>query len=99
MKPSSIPGGVKVNSIKEKLFQGWYKSGQCPEATIPIRRSQEDEHPHPRAIHFKPSTTQLNHSFAAYHKNHEVSFSLKDWYFRIPYIHKQEILIILYTLN
>nr|XP_023872927.1 uncharacterized protein LOC111985507 [Quercus suber] len=71
MKPSSIPGGVKVNSIQEKLFQGWHKSGQCPEATIPIRRSQEDEHPPPRAIHFKPSRTQLNQSFAAYHKNHE----------------------------
>ncbi|KAM3747438.1 hypothetical protein ACB098_05G034800 [Castanea mollissima] len=53
MKPSSIPGGENMNSFQEKLFQGWHKCGQCPEATIPIRRSREDEHP--RAMHFKPN--------------------------------------------
>ncbi|KAL0006935.1 hypothetical protein SO802_008437 [Lithocarpus litseifolius] len=62
MKPSSIPSDLKASSSQAALFQGWNKSRQCPEATIPIRRSQEYQHPH--AIHhLKQHRTQLNHSF------------------------------------
>ncbi|KAM3699568.1 hypothetical protein ACJW31_05G034900 [Castanea mollissima] len=62
MKPSSTPSDLKASSSQAALFQGWNKSEQCPEATIPIRRSQEYQHPH--AIHhLKQRRTQLNHSF------------------------------------
>ncbi|KAK7846024.1 hypothetical protein CFP56_008470 [Quercus suber] len=57
MKPSSIPGGVKMNSSQAKLFQDW----QCPKGTIPIRREQENEYP--RGVKWIPRRTQLNHSF------------------------------------
>ena len=36
MKPSSIPGDLKVNSSQATLFQGWLRNGQCPKGTIPI---------------------------------------------------------------
>ena len=76
MKPSSIPGDLKLNSSQAELFQGWHRNGQCPEGTIPIiRRSQEDEYL--RAIHLKTRRAQLNHSFADYNRNHEVSFYQK----------------------
>ncbi|KAM3747440.1 hypothetical protein ACB098_05G035000 [Castanea mollissima] len=56
MKPNSIPSSPKENSYQAELFQNWHKNGQCPEGTVPIRRTQEDEWiPHRR--------TQLNHSF------------------------------------
>ena len=50
MKPSSIPGGVKMNSSQAELIQDWHKNGQCPKGTIPIRREQQDEHPHGRGV-------------------------------------------------
>uniref|UniRef100_A0A7N2LMP3 Neprosin activation peptide domain-containing protein n=1 Tax=Quercus lobata TaxID=97700 RepID=A0A7N2LMP3_QUELO len=56
MKPNSIPSSPKENSYQAELFQNWHKNGQCPEGTVPIRRTQENESiPHRR--------TQLNHSF------------------------------------
>ena len=58
-KPSSIPGGVKMNSSQAELFQDWRKSGQCPKGTIPIRRGQQDEHPRGRGVKWIP---QLNQS-------------------------------------
>ena len=78
MKPSSIPSDLNANpSEPDQLFQNWHKSGQCPEATIPIRRSQEYQRPH--AIHhLKQRRTQLNHSFDIdIQSDHEVSF-IKD---------------------
>ena len=77
MKPSSIPSDLKASSSQAVLFQGWHKSGQCPEAAIPIRGSQEYQHPH--AIHhLKQRRTQLNHSFDIdIQSDHEVSF-IKD---------------------
>ena len=77
MKPSSISSDLKASSSQAVLFQGWHKSGQCPEATIPIRRSQEYQRPH--AIHhLKQRRTQLNHSFDIdIQSDHEVSF-IKD---------------------
>ena len=67
MKPSSIPGGVKMNSSQAKLFQDW----QCPKGTIPIRREQEDECPRPRGVKWIPRRTQHNHSFYD-NRRHEV---------------------------
>ncbi|KAL0010227.1 hypothetical protein SO802_005335, partial [Lithocarpus litseifolius] len=61
MKPSSIPGGAKMNSSQSELFQDWHKCGQCPKGTIPIRRAQQDEYP--RGVKWIPRKTQLNHSF------------------------------------
>ena len=56
MKPNSIPSGPKENSYQAELSQNWHKNAQCPEGTVPIRRTQEAEWiPHRR--------TQLNHSF------------------------------------
>ena len=56
MKPNSIPSGPKENSYQAELSQNWHKNAQCPDGTVPIRRTQEDEWvPHRR--------TQLNHSF------------------------------------
>ncbi|KAF3947688.1 hypothetical protein CMV_026208 [Castanea mollissima] len=61
MEPSSIPSDLKVNFSPVKLIQGWHKSGQCPEATIPIVRSPKNQHL--RALrHFKRSRTQLKQS-------------------------------------
>ncbi|XP_050289731.1 uncharacterized protein LOC126727867 [Quercus robur] len=62
MKPSSIPGGVKMNSSQAELIQDWHKNGQCPKGTIPIRREQQDEHPHGRGVKWIPRRTQLNQS-------------------------------------
>ena len=70
MKPSSIPSGPKVNSFPAERFQNWHKNGECPEGTIPIRRTQEDEYP--RATHLTPPRTRLNHSLYE-DNNHEVS--------------------------
>jgi len=76
MKPSSIPSDLKANSSPVELFQGWHKSGQCPEATIPIVRSPKNQHL--RAFrHFKRRRTQLNQSLDSNNdgdilSNHEV---------------------------
>ncbi|KAK7835645.1 hypothetical protein CFP56_023309 [Quercus suber] len=43
MKPNSIPSSPKENSYQAELFQNWHKNGQCPEGTVPIRRTQENE--------------------------------------------------------
>ncbi|XP_030968362.1 uncharacterized protein LOC115988877 [Quercus lobata] len=62
MKPSSIPSDLKANpSEPDQLFQNWHKSGQCPEATIPIRRPQGNQRPRD-LYHFKQRRARLNHS-------------------------------------
>jgi len=50
MRPSSYPEGfsfdesndVSSNS-KPKLTQPWHLNGRCPEGTIPIRRTKEED--------------------------------------------------------
>ena len=74
MKPSSIPGGVKMNSSQAELIQDWHKNGQCPKGTIPIRREQQDEHPHGRGVKWIPRRTQLNQSIN--NDNHNEVYSL-----------------------
>ena len=69
MKPNSIPSSPKENSYQAELFQNWHKNGQCPEGTVPIRRTQEDEYT--RGVKWIPRRTQLNHSFYDI-SNHEV---------------------------
>ncbi|KAM4111027.1 hypothetical protein ACJW30_05G036700 [Castanea mollissima] len=70
MKPSSIPGGVKMNSSQAGLFQNWHKNGQCPKGTIPIRREQQDVHPRGSGVKWIPHRTQLNQSIAIDNGNH-----------------------------
>ncbi|KAK4550977.1 hypothetical protein RGQ29_021216 [Quercus rubra] len=60
-EPCSIPSNLKANSSPVKLIQGWHKSGQCPEATIPILRAPKNQH-HPALRHLKRSRTQHNQS-------------------------------------
>ncbi|XP_030969794.1 uncharacterized protein LOC115990073 [Quercus lobata] len=85
MKPSSIPSDLKANSSPVELFQGWHKSGQCPEATIPIVRSPKNQHL--RAFrHFKRRRTQLNQSLDSNNdgdilSNHEVDSDQKSNFF------------------
>ncbi|XVF25079.1 hypothetical protein REPUB_Repub13aG0182900 [Reevesia pubescens] len=40
MKPSSYPGRSRAEKFEPELLQGWHKSGQCPDGTIPIVRAQ-----------------------------------------------------------
>ena len=62
MKPSSIPSDLNANpSEPDQLFQNWHKCGQCPEATIPIRRQQGNHRPRD-LYHFKQRRARLNHS-------------------------------------
>jgi hypothetical protein len=77
MKPSSIPGDLKVNSSQATLFQGWLRNGQCPKGTIPIIGRSQEDHENTRSVHLNPRRTQLNHSFYDYLPNHEVSFYQK----------------------
>jgi hypothetical protein len=74
MKPSSIPGDLKLNSSQAELFQGWLRNGQCPKGTIPIIRRSQEDHEYTRSIHWNQRRMQLNHSFVDSVPNHEVSF-------------------------
>nr|XP_023928385.1 uncharacterized protein LOC112039718 [Quercus suber] len=80
MKPNSIPSSPKENSYQAELFQNWHKNGQCPEGTVPIRRTQEDEYT--RGVKWIPRRTQLNHSFydISNHEHAIVSFGVAEIY-------------------
>ncbi|KAA8522692.1 hypothetical protein F0562_009146 [Nyssa sinensis] len=44
MKPDSYPSGMKPKSSQaELLVQLWHKNGQCPQGTVPIRRTPKQE--------------------------------------------------------
>uniref|UniRef100_A0A7N2R4D9 Neprosin PEP catalytic domain-containing protein n=2 Tax=Quercus lobata TaxID=97700 RepID=A0A7N2R4D9_QUELO len=80
MKPNSIPSSPKENTYQAELFQNWHKNGQCPEGTVPIRRTQEDEDT--RGVKWIPRRTQLNHSFydISNHEHAIVSFGVGEIY-------------------
>ena len=49
MRPSSYPEGItfeESNNVESKfapIAQLWHQSGSCPEGTIPIRRTTEED--------------------------------------------------------
>ncbi|KAJ8637114.1 hypothetical protein MRB53_011381 [Persea americana] len=43
MRPSIIPKGIASKSTSKLAQQGWLKSGNCPEGTIPIRRTLKSD--------------------------------------------------------
>ncbi|KAA8522693.1 hypothetical protein F0562_009145 [Nyssa sinensis] len=44
MKPDSYPSGMKPKSSQaELLVQLWHKNGQCPQRTVPIKRTPKQE--------------------------------------------------------
>ncbi|XP_028082217.1 uncharacterized protein LOC114283557 [Camellia sinensis] len=43
MEPSSSPIGMKMDDSQPKLIQNWHKNGECPQGTIPIRRTQNHD--------------------------------------------------------
>ncbi|XP_059458253.1 protein neprosin-like, partial [Corylus avellana] len=44
MESSSIPNIINGELYNTELSQSWHENGECPEGTIPIRRSRNDEH-------------------------------------------------------
>ncbi|XP_047341294.1 uncharacterized protein LOC124944983 [Impatiens glandulifera] len=62
MEPSDYPFGNNFNSnLTIEMLQDWHKNGDCPEATIPIRRNTNFDHLYPK----KPSSImrrQINQS-------------------------------------
>ncbi|THG08575.1 hypothetical protein TEA_024459 [Camellia sinensis var. sinensis] len=43
MEPSLSPIGMKMDDSQPKLIQNWHKNGECPQGTIPIRRTQNHD--------------------------------------------------------
>ncbi|XP_047341271.1 uncharacterized protein LOC124944964 [Impatiens glandulifera] len=43
MEPSSYPNGPNMTNANE-IFQNWNKNGECPDKTVPIRRSNSTIH-------------------------------------------------------
>lgn len=46
MRPSYHPGGLygdKSNNVTNTFTQTWHQNGKCPENTIPIRRTKEED--------------------------------------------------------
>ncbi|XAR67658.1 hypothetical protein NMG60_11002503 [Bertholletia excelsa] len=62
MKPSSYPSGGKVDETQLELIQDWRKNGECPEGTIPIRRTKKyDPHQHfPIGLHRRNFSNSLD---------------------------------------
>ncbi|CAL5373889.1 unnamed protein product [Camellia sinensis] len=72
MEPSSSPIGMKMDDSQPKLIQNWHKNGECPQGTIPIRRTQNrDLH---RTFPFRRQGGQHYHPFGQAPGAHEYAF-------------------------
>lgn len=48
MRPSSSPKGSEPVNSTDEIVQSWHKYGQCPDGTVPLKRT-------PRNIITKPA--------------------------------------------
>ncbi|CAL5375907.1 unnamed protein product [Camellia sinensis] len=72
MEPSSSPIGRKMDDSQPKLIQNWHKNGECPQGTIPIRRTQN--HDLHRTFPFHRQGGQHYYPFGQLLGGHEYAF-------------------------
>ncbi|CAL5373887.1 unnamed protein product [Camellia sinensis] len=72
MEPSSSPIGMKMDDSQPKLIQNWHKNGECPQGTIPIRRTQN--HDLHRTFPFHRQGGQHYYPFGQLLGGHEFAF-------------------------
>ncbi|CAL5373883.1 unnamed protein product [Camellia sinensis] len=70
MERSSSKIGMKMDDSQPKLIQNWHKNGECPQGTIPIRRTQN--HDHNRTFPFHRQGGQHYYPFGQAPGAHEV---------------------------
>ncbi|XAR67657.1 hypothetical protein NMG60_11002502 [Bertholletia excelsa] len=70
VEPSSYPSGRKVDETLPEIIQDWRKNGECPDGTIPIRRTKKyDPHRHfPIGLHGRNFNSSLDPDI---HDGHE----------------------------
>ena len=72
MEPSSYLTRTKIDDSQPELIQDWHKNGECPEETIPIRRTESNDL-HRQSLSFHARQRQLNQTYVV-QNGHEVRF-------------------------